>query len=104
VLERLLAGVSPTARRGITVALIVIAWVGFLIAVLWGLIPGILFIVIGFALCWFATSTLSAKSAIVSDAPAGAVPDEPDDVEARVRKRLESLKSDDAPKDDAESS
>jgi len=102
VLERLLAGVSPTARRGITLALIVIAWVGFLIAVLWGLLPGILFIVIGFALCWFAVATLSAKSAVVQQAPIPSEDDpvEPDDVEARVRKRLESMKPADAPKED----
>ena len=104
MLERLLAGVSPTARRGVTVALIAIAWIGFLIAVLTGLVAGLLFIAIGFALCWFAVSMLSAKSAIVHEAPAPAEPVEPDDVEARVRKRLESMKSDDVPNEDAGSS
>ena len=45
MLERLLSGVSPTARRGITFALIGVAWAGFLIAVLSGLAAGFLFIV-----------------------------------------------------------
>jgi hypothetical protein len=91
VLERLLGGVSPAARRGITIALIAIAWAGFLIAVFSGLAAGILFIVFGFALCWFAASMLGAKSGTVHEPEPGAAPPEPDDVETRVRKRLESM-------------
>lgn len=102
VLERLLGGVPPTARRGITIALIAISWVGFLIAVFGGLVVGIFVIVIGFVLCWFAASMLGAKSATVHEplASADAASLEPDDVEARVRKRLESMKSNEAPKDE----
>jgi hypothetical protein len=106
VLERLLSGVSPTARRGITFALIGVAWAGFLIAVLSGLAAGILYIVFGFALCWFAASMLGAKSGTVHEAPAaagGSASEDPGDIEARIRKRLESMKSEDAPKDDGAS-
>ncbi len=101
MLERLLSGVSLNARRGITIALIAVAWGGFLIAVLSGLPAGILFIVFGFALCWFAASMLGAKSATVHEpTAAGDSLEDPADVEARVRKRLESMKSDDAPKEE----
>ena len=95
MLDRLLGGVSPAARRAITIALIAVAWAGFLIAVFGGLVPGILFIVFGFALCWFAASMLGAKSGTAHDAPAtDADAAEPEDVETRVRKRLESMKQD----------
>lgn len=101
MLDRLLGGVSPAARRGITVALIVVAWAGFLVAVLAGLAAGIIVILIGFALCWFAASMLGAKSGTVPEEPApDAAPLEPDDVQTRVRKRLESMQS--KPEDEAE--
>lgn len=99
-----MSGVSPTARRGLTIALVAVAWGGFLIAVLSGLVAGILFIAVGFALCWFAASMLGAKSAIVREPPVGAgTPEEAADIEARIRKRLESMKSEDAPNDDGAS-
>jgi hypothetical protein len=100
VLERLLSGVSPTARRGLTIALVAVSWGGFLIAVLSGLAAGILFIVVGFALCWFAASMLGAKSAIVRDPIAGETREDAPDIEARIRRRLESMKAEEAPKDD----
>ena len=101
MLERLLAGVSPAARRGITIALIAIAWIGFLIAVLAGLFLGIFVLVIGFVLCWFAASMLGAKTATVHEPPAASDDEaESGDVEARVRKRLESMKPEDSPEDE----
>ena len=86
--------------------LIGVAWAGFLIAVLSGLVAGILFIVFGFALCWFAASMLGAKSGTAQEAPAaagGSSSEDPGDIEARIRKRLESMKLKDAPKDDGAS-
>ncbi len=98
MLEKLLAGVSPAAKRGITLALIVIAWAGFLLAVLAGVAAGLIFIAVGFILCWFAASALGAKSATVHEPPApgsSPVAEEPQDIESRIRKRLESMKSED---------
>jgi hypothetical protein len=61
VLERLLAGVSPAARRAVTIALIAIAWIGFLVAVIAGLVVGLVIIVIGFVACWLVVATFAGK-------------------------------------------
>ena len=93
MLERLLAGVSPTAKRAVTVALIAIAWVGFFVAVVAGLVAGLVIIVIGFIACWLLVATLAGgKTQDTSEAepllrPADV---EADDVPTRVRKRLEA--------------
>ncbi len=99
MLERLLAGVSPRARGGITVALIAIGWIGFLIAVLGGLVLGVIVIVFGFALCWFAASMLATKPTITpgdgasgDSGDGGVEPDEPADIESRIKRRLEAMK------------
>jgi len=91
-----MAGVSPGARRALTIALIVIAWAGFLVAVVAGIVEGVLVVVIGFALVWFVTSMLSSKAAVTVEATGPAItPDgtleSPVDVEARVRQRLEQM-------------
>ena len=94
MLERLLAGVSPTAKRAVTVALIAIAWIGFFVAVIGGLLAGLAIIVIGFIACWLVVATLAGRK---TDDDREAEPllrpgdVEPDDVQARVRKRLEAL-------------
>ena len=59
-----MAGVSPGARRALTIALIAIAWAGFLVAVVAGLVEGVLVVVIGFVVVWFVTSMLSSKAAV----------------------------------------
>ena len=95
MLERLLAGVSPTAKRAVTVALIAIAWIGFFVAVLRGLLAGLVIIVIGFIACWLVVATLAGRKTH-DDREAepllrpGDVESD-DDVQARVRKRLEAL-------------
>jgi hypothetical protein len=108
VLERLMAGVSPGARRALTIALIVIAWGGFIVAVLAGVLEGLLVVVIGFVIIWFVTSMLSTKSVV---APEGSEPtirpdgtlESPADVEARVRQRLEQMnREQQAPPDDGQ--
>jgi uncharacterized protein (DUF58 family) len=91
-----MAGVSPGARRALTIALIVIAWAGFLVAVVAGIVEGVLVVVIGFVVVWFVTSMLSSKAAVTiepsepSIAPDGTL-ESPVDVEARVRQRLEQM-------------
>ena len=94
MLERLLAGVSPTAKRAVTGALIAIAWIGFFVAVIDGLVAGLVIIVIGFIACWLVVATLAGRRTHDTSEvepllrPADV---EPDDVQARVRKRLEAL-------------
>jgi hypothetical protein len=94
VLERLLAGVSQTAKRAVTVALIAIAWIGFFVAVISGLVAGLVIIVIGFIACWLVVATLAGRR---TQDPSEVEPllrpadVEPDDVQTRVRKRLEAL-------------
>jgi hypothetical protein len=106
VLERLLAGVSPRAKRGITLAMVATGWIGFLVAVLSGLVLGLIFILIGFVLCWFAASMLAVKPTIAAGerasekaeehaaANGGVEPAEPADIEARIKRRLEAMKQD----------
>jgi len=107
VLERLLAGVSPAARRAVTIALIAIAWIGFLVAVIAGLVVGLVIIVIGFVACWLVVATFAGKK---GDEERESEPllrgevESDDDVQSRVRKRLEALKETeaaDAPPDTA---
>jgi len=109
VLERLLAGVSPAARRAVTIALIAIAWIGFLVAVIAGLVVGLVIIAIGFIACWLVVATFAGKK---GDDERESEPllrggdvESDDDVQSRVRKRLEALKeteSADAPPDTAD--
>ena len=105
MLERLLAGMSPAAKRGVTFALIAISWIGFLVAVIEGLLAGLTIIVVGFVACWLVVAMLAGKNA---DDDREAEPllrgddVEPDDVQSRVRKRLEALNetnSADAPRE-----
>jgi plastocyanin domain-containing protein len=97
-----MAGVSPGARRALTVALIVVAWGGFLVAVVAGLVEGLLVVVIGFVVVWFVTSMLSSKAAVTPDgsepsiAPDGTL-ESAVDVEARVRQRLEQMNKEQTP-------
>ncbi len=103
MLERLLAGVSPRAKRGITLAMVATGWIGFLIAVLSGLVLGLIFILIGFVLCWFAASMLAVKPTLAAGenaeehaaANGGVEPEEPADIEARIKRRLEAMKQED---------
>jgi hypothetical protein len=95
VLERLLAGLSPAAKRGVTVALIAIAWVGFLTAVLAGLVAGVAIILVGFVACWLVVASLSGRKKEADDRedePLLREADvEPDDVQSRVQRRLQSM-------------
>ena len=95
MLERLLAGVSPAARRAVTIALIGIGWIGFLVAVIGGLVAGLVIIVVGFVACWLVVATLAGKK---GEDERGSEPllrgddvKSDDDVQTRVRKRLEAL-------------
>ena len=108
MLERLLAGVSPAARRAVTIALIAIAWIGFLVAIIAGLVVGLVIIVIGFVACWLVVATFAGKK---GDDERQSEPllrggdvETDDDVPSRVRKRLEALnetESAEAPPDTA---
>ena len=81
-------------------------WIGFLVAVLSGLVLGVIVILIGFVLCWFAASMLAVKPTIAAAERAGekadenaaangsVEPEEPADIEARIKRRLESMKQD----------
>jgi hypothetical protein len=90
--------------------MIVVAWSGFIVAVIAGILEGLLVIVIGFALIWFVTSMVSTKAAVATDESTGSIaPDgtvePPMDVQARVRQRLEQMsKEHDAPGDEPEPS
>ena len=99
MLERLLAGVSPRAKRGITIAMVACGWIGFLVAVVSGLVLGVIVILIGFALCWFAASMLAVKPTIAPGERAEhkateadtVEPEEPADIESRIKRRLEAM-------------
>jgi hypothetical protein len=96
VLERLLAGVSPGAKRALTVALIIIAWSGFIVAVIAGILEGLLVVVIGFVIVWFVTSMLSTKTAVAPEGSGATIAadgsvETPADVQERVRQRLERI-------------
>ena len=72
-------------------------WIGFLVAVVSGLVAGVIVILIGFALCWFAASMLAVKPTIAAaeraEDKAGEqdTPEEPADVESRIKRRLEAM-------------
>jgi divalent metal cation (Fe/Co/Zn/Cd) transporter len=110
VLERLLAGVSPAAKRAVTIALIAIAWIGFLVAVIAGLVVGLVIIVIGFIACWLLVATFAGKKKGDDERQSepllrGGDVETDDDVQSRLRKRLEALsesESADAPRDTAD--
>ena len=95
MLERLLAGVTPATKRGITIALIAIAWIGFLTAVLAGLLAGLAIILIGFIACWLIVAVLSGGTKHTDDRedePLLREADvEPDDLQSRVQRRLQSI-------------
>ena len=69
-------------------------WIGFLVAVIEGLLAGLSIIVVGFVACWLVVAMLAGKT---GDDDREAEPllreddVEPDDVQSRVRKRLEAL-------------
>ena len=94
MLERLLAGVSPATKRGVTIALISIAWIGFITAVFAGLLVGLGIIVIGFVACWLVVAVISGgkkpddrvEEPLLREDTA-----EPDDVQSRVQRRLEAM-------------
>lgn len=75
-------------------------WIGFLVAVFNGLVLGVIFILIGFVLCWFAASMLAVKPTLAAGenaeehaaANGGVEPEEPADIEARIKRRLEAMK------------
>jgi hypothetical protein len=95
VLERLLAGVSPAARRAVTIALIAIGWIGLLVAVIGGLVAGLVIIVVGFIACWLVVAALAGKKGEDERESEpllrGGDVETDDDVQTRVRKRLEAL-------------
>jgi hypothetical protein len=95
VLERLLAGVSPAAKRPVTIALIGIAWIGFFVAVIGGLLAGLVVIVVGFIACWLVVATLAGKKGEDERESEpllrGGELESDDDVQTRVRKRLQAL-------------
>lgn len=95
MLERLLAGVSPAARRAVTIALIAIGWIGLLVAVIGGLVAGLVIIVVGFIACWLVVAALAGKKGEDERESEpllrGGDVETDDDVQTRVRKRLEAL-------------
>ena len=92
-----------------TIALIAIAWIGFFVAVIGGILAGLIIIVIGFIACWLVVATFAGKK---GDDERQSEPllrggdvETDDDVQSRVRKRLEALsetESADAPRDTAD--
>jgi hypothetical protein len=104
VLERLLAGLSPGAKRGVTIALIAVAWIGFLVAVIGGLLEGLVILVVGFVGCWLVVATLAGKTSSPDrdQEPLLREADEdPRDVQSRVRKRLEAMQDTEPPDEPA---
>ena len=73
-----------------TIALIAIAWIGFFVAVIGGILAGLIIIVIGFIACWLVVATFAGKKKGDDERQSepllrGGDVETDDDVQSRVR-------------------